>query len=74
MCEAVGEAYLPLYFETIAKALRRGGRAVIRRSPSPTTVSPLIAHNADFIQRFVFPGGFLPSEALLREHCVAAPA
>ncbi len=70
MCEAVGEAYLPAYFETLARALRRGGRAVIQA----ITISPARFANyrsgSDFIQQFVFPGGFLPSEAFLRE-CVA---
>jgi cyclopropane-fatty-acyl-phospholipid synthase len=72
MCEAVGEAYLPLYFETIARALKQGGRAVIQA----ITISDLrfanYRDNADFIQRYVFPGGFLPSPSLLSQTIAGA--
>ena len=67
MCEAVGEAYLPLYFETLARALRRGGRAVIQVITISEARFACYRGGADFIQQFVFPGGFLPSEALLTQ-------
>ena len=67
MCEAVGEAFLPLYFETMARSLRAGGRAVIQAITISDARFPVYRDTADFIQRFVFPGGFLPSEAMLRE-------
>ena len=67
MCEAVGEAYLPAYFETLARALRRGGRAVIQAITISQERFANYRSGSDFIQQFVFPGGFLPSEALLRE-------
>jgi cyclopropane-fatty-acyl-phospholipid synthase len=70
MCEAVGETYLPLYFQTLARALKTGGRAVIQAITISDARFPIYRANADFIQRFVFPGGFLPSDSLLRE-CVA---
>jgi len=69
MCEAVGEAYLPLYFQTLSRSLRAGGRAVIQAITISDARFPAYRDTADFIQRFVFPGGFLPSESLLRE-CV----
>jgi cyclopropane-fatty-acyl-phospholipid synthase len=69
MCEAVGETFLPLYFQTLARALKTGGRAVIQAITISDARFAAYRDNADFIQRFIFPGGFLPSEALLRE-CV----
>ncbi len=67
MCEAVGEAFLPLYFETLARSLRAGGRAVIQAITISDARFPAYRDTADFIQRYVFPGGFLPSDSLLRE-------
>ena len=67
MCEAVGEAFLPLYFETLARSLKAGGRAVIQAITISDERFASYRDNADFIQRFVFPGGFLPSETLLRD-------
>ena len=70
MCEAVGEAYLPLYFQTIARGLNAGGRAVIQTISIADKRFAAYRANPDFIQRYIFPGGFLPSEALLRD-CVS---
>ena len=70
MCEAVGEKFLPVYFQTIARSLRAGGRAVIQAITISDARFPTYRDTPDFIQRFVFPGGFLPSEALLRD-CAA---
>jgi cyclopropane-fatty-acyl-phospholipid synthase len=67
MCEAVGEKFLPLYFQTLARALKAGGRAVIQAITISDARLASYRASPDFIQRFVFPGGFLPSEALLRE-------
>jgi cyclopropane-fatty-acyl-phospholipid synthase len=67
MCEAVGEAYLPVYFQTLSRSLRAGGRAVIQAITISDGRFGSYRETADFIQRFVFPGGFLPSDALMRE-------
>jgi cyclopropane-fatty-acyl-phospholipid synthase len=67
MCEAVGEAYLPVYFQTLSRSLRAGGRAVIQAITISDGRFGPYRETADFIQRFVFPGGFLPSDALMRE-------
>ncbi len=70
MCEAVGEAYLPLYFQRIARGLNAGGRAVIQTISIADKRFAGYRSNADFIQRYIFPGGFLPSEQLLRD-CIS---
>ena len=66
MYEAVGEEWWPAYFATIARALRPGGRAAIQG----ITINPAIFGHyrlkRDFIQKYIFPGGMLPSEARLK--------
>ena len=62
MFEAVGEEYWPLYFRKISDVLSPGGRAGLQII---TIRDELFAHyrrRADFIQKYVFPGGMLPSE------------
>ena len=72
MFEAVGEAYWPLYFRKVRDALAPGGRAGLQII---TIRDELFAHyrsRADFIQKYVFPGGMLPSERRLREETARA--
>jgi cyclopropane-fatty-acyl-phospholipid synthase len=67
MIEAVGESYWPVYFERIARCVRRGGRVAIQ---AITTHDEHFAHyrrRADFIQTYIFPGGMLPCRSALRE-------
>jgi len=67
MFEAVGEAYWAGYFRKIHEALSPGGRAGLQII---TIRDELFAHyrrRADFIQKYVFPGGMLPSERRLKE-------
>ena len=72
MLEAVGERYWPAYFQTLQQRLRRGGLAVLQVI---TIGEPHYDHyrsGADFIQRFIFPGGMLPSVAVMRRHAASA--
>jgi len=72
MFEAVGEAYWPTYFGKIREVLSPGGRAGLQII---TIRDELFAHyrdHTDFIQRYVFPGGMLPSEQRLRQETDAA--
>lgn len=66
MFEAVGERYWPTYFGKLRECLKPGGRAGLQI----ITIRPEAYQNyksaPDFIQRYVFPGGMLPSE----EHLV----
>jgi len=66
MVEAVGEEYWPAYLQAIAKALKPGGRAAIQYIAIDDAIFDAYAHNVDFIQRFVFPGGMLLSESRFR--------
>ncbi|RDE05191.1 SAM-dependent methyltransferase [Sphingomonas aracearum] len=63
MVEAVGQAYWPDYLSTIARVLKPGGRAAIQLISIREELFPAYAQGVDFIQRYVFPGGMLLSEA-----------
>jgi cyclopropane-fatty-acyl-phospholipid synthase len=72
MFEAVGEEYWPAYFGKIRDVLSPGGRAGLQII---TIRDELFAHyrsRVDFIQRYVFPGGMLPSERRLKEEAARA--
>jgi cyclopropane-fatty-acyl-phospholipid synthase len=67
MFEAVGEAYWPTYFGKVRDLLRPGGRAGLQIITIDDGLFANYRRQADFIQRFIFPGGMLPSETRLRE-------
>ncbi|MBX3533554.1 MAG: class I SAM-dependent methyltransferase [Xanthobacteraceae bacterium] len=67
MIEAVGEKYWPAYFGKIAQVLNAGGRAVLQVITIAEERFELYRRNADFIQRYVFPGGMLPSHGVMLE-------
>lgn len=66
MLEAVGEAWWPTYFDTLRERLKPGGRAVIQVITIADSQFESYRRGADFIQRFIFPGGMLPSPGALR--------
>ncbi|OJW69951.1 MAG: cyclopropane-fatty-acyl-phospholipid synthase [Sphingomonadales bacterium 63-6] len=59
MVEAVGREYWPSFFDCLARNLRPGGRAAIQFIAMQEELFDGYAHNADFIQAYVFPGGLL---------------
>ena len=65
MLEAVGEARWPQYFQTIAQSLKAGGRGVLQTITIDEAYYESYRRNPDFIQKHVFPGGFLPSKSAL---------
>lgn len=66
MVEAVGQRYWPVYLDAIARLLKPGGRAAIQFISIDDAIFPAYASHADFIQRFIFPGGCLISEKRFR--------
>ncbi|CAN5805396.1 cyclopropane-fatty-acyl-phospholipid synthase family protein [soil metagenome] len=72
MLEAVGERYWPVYFDTLRKRMRDGGRAVVQVITIADEHFDHYRAGTDFIQRFIFPGGMLPSVSVMREHAAAA--
>jgi cyclopropane-fatty-acyl-phospholipid synthase len=72
MIEAVGEAYWPQFFDTIRARLKPGGVAVLQSITISESRYESYRVGADFIQKHVFPGGFLPSKTLLAEQVARA--
>tara|TARA_Y100001970_G_C14179621_1_gene829078 strand:- start:490 stop:1677 length:1188 start_codon:yes stop_codon:yes gene_type:complete len=61
MIEAVGEKYMDKYFKTIKKVLNNNGTAAIQGIVIKDDLFDRYRGNEDFIQKYIFPGGFLPS-------------
>ena len=61
MIEAVGEKYLKKYFEIIKENLAPGGRVAIQSIVIKDELYDRYRNKEDFIQKYIFPGGFLPS-------------
>jgi len=65
MIEAVGEEHWPRYFQTIYDRLRRGGHAVLQCITIAEDFYETYRRQVDFIQRYIFPGGMLPSPSAI---------
>ncbi len=61
MIEAVGEKYLDKYFNIIKDNLAPGGRGAIQSIIIKDELYSRYRTKEDFIQKYIFPGGFLPS-------------
>ena len=61
MIEAVGEKYMDQYFGKIKNVLNYGGTAAIQGIVIKDDLFERYRANEDFIQKYIFPGGFLPS-------------
>ncbi|MGX5914056.1 class I SAM-dependent methyltransferase [Aliidiomarina sp. Khilg15.8] len=61
MIEAVGKSYLPGFFAKCSSLLKPDGRLVIQAITIADQRSASYNRNVDFIQRHIFPGGYLPS-------------
>ncbi len=66
MVEAVGEQYLDTYFRQCARLLKPGGRLVIQAIVIPEERFDNYRRSVDFIQQYIFPGGFLPSVSAMQ--------
>jgi cyclopropane-fatty-acyl-phospholipid synthase len=65
MIEAVGEEHWPDYFQVIYDRLKRGGHAVLQSITIAEDFFETYRRQVDFIQRYIFPGGMLPSPAVI---------
>ncbi|UQG60525.1 cyclopropane-fatty-acyl-phospholipid synthase family protein [Marinobacter sp. M3C] len=61
MIEAVGPQFLPSYFGQISQLLKPEGLALIQAINMPEQRYQRALKNVDFIQRYIFPGSFIPS-------------
>jgi cyclopropane-fatty-acyl-phospholipid synthase len=68
MFEAVGERYWPVYFDTLRERLNPGRRATLQIITVQDKRWEVYRRGVDFIQKYIFPGGMLPSrKALMAE-------
>jgi cyclopropane-fatty-acyl-phospholipid synthase len=72
MFAAVGREYWGDYFATLHRHLKLGGKACVQAIVIRDDLFERYAQSADFIQRYVFPGGMLPSAAMFVQHAEAA--
>ena len=72
MFEAVGQEYWPAYFSKIHDVLEPGGRAGLQIITIDDDHFAGYRKRTDFIQKYIFPGGMLPSEPVLRPVVAAA--
>ena len=66
MFEAVGESHWPRYFGMIRERLVQGGAAALQIITIAENRFESYRKSADFIQRYIFPGGMLPSVEVLK--------
>jgi cyclopropane-fatty-acyl-phospholipid synthase len=66
MFEAVGERYWPTYFDSLRERLSPGGRATLQVITVEDARFEAYRKGVDFIQKYIFPGGMLPSPSALR--------
>jgi len=67
MLEAVGHRYLGTFFKTCDKLLKPAGRMVIQVITIPDQSYESYRRKTDWIQKYIFPGGHLPSVTALAE-------
>ena len=67
MFEAVGEKYWPTYFQTVHDRLKPGKNATLQIITVADRRWDVYKRGPDFIQKYIFPGGMLPSPRILRQ-------
>jgi cyclopropane-fatty-acyl-phospholipid synthase len=72
MYETVGERSWPAYFDTIARRLKRGGRAVVQAIVIGDDRFDRYRRGTDFIRRYIAPNGMLASPTVLARHAQTA--
>jgi cyclopropane-fatty-acyl-phospholipid synthase len=65
MIEAVGERFLNTYFGCCSRLLRADGMMVLQAITIPDHRYDRYRRSVDFINQYIFPGGFLPSVAAI---------
>jgi cyclopropane-fatty-acyl-phospholipid synthase len=72
MLEAVGEAYWPIYFDRLRSLLRPGGIAVLQVITISEDRYESYRRRPDFIQKYIFPGGMLPTTQVIERETTKA--
>ena len=72
MFEAVGQKYWPTYFNSVKNCLKPGKHATLQIITVEESRWEIYNRGVDFIQKYIFPGGMLPSPGVLRQEIEAA--
>ena len=72
MFEAVGEKYWPIYFNKVKQCLKPGKQATLQIITIHDARWEVYTRGVDFIQKYIFPGGMLPSPTVLRQEVAKA--
>jgi len=67
MIEAVGHQFYDTYFATVSRLLKPHGKAVIQAITMTEQRYEQARDSVDFIKRYIFPGGCLPSLAVISD-------
>ena len=67
MFEAVGEKYWPVYIDKNKQCLKPGKQATLQIITIQDARWEVYRKSVDFIQKYIFPGGMLPSPSVLRK-------
>lgn len=68
MIEAVGHQFYKDYFETCSRLLKDDGKMVLQAITIPDRRYEEARDSVDYIKRYIFPGGCLPSLSVMAEH------
>ncbi len=72
MIEAVGARYWPGYFATLKRSLAEGGRVLLQAITVQDSFFERYRTSSDYIRQYVFPGGMLLSDGVIRQQAGAA--
>ncbi|WP_430466099.1 class I SAM-dependent methyltransferase [Tabrizicola sp.] len=72
MFEAVGEKYWPTYFNSLRERLKPGAQATLQIITIGDDRFEMYRKTVDFIQKYIFPGGMLPSPSALKAEIARA--
>lgn len=72
MFEAVGSRYWRVFFAKLRDSLPAGGRAALQVITIAEDAVERYRHGVDFVQKYIFPGGMLPSTAALQREVAEA--
>ena len=65
MVEAIGHQYLNTYFSKCSHLLKPDGMMLLQAITITDQLYHAALHDVDFIKRYIFPGGFLPSISVM---------
>lgn len=68
MIEAVGEQFWPVYFVTLDRRLRPGGRVGLQSITMRHDRMVASRHTYTWINKYIFPGGIIPSVEAIEDH------